>query len=125
NTAPSRKKGVPLKWKRRFATSAEADLDAFSRATAIASGIGTMKIRNATGKAAARIHALPRNRKPPAVRQQKNESAKSARRSLFSLVPVAEPSVEANSQIPTPTLSNTIPIGKLAARFFGSRSRRR
>ena len=42
---PARRKGVPLRWKRRFATSAEAYLEAVSSASAIASGIGTMKMR--------------------------------------------------------------------------------
>ena len=43
--APARRKGVPLRWKRRLATSAAADFDAVSSAFTIASGMGTMKTR--------------------------------------------------------------------------------
>src|SRR5207253_1540280 len=70
---PPRRKGVPLRWKKRLATSAEAYFDAVSSASAIASGIGTMKMRYANGKAAARIQLRPKKKNPPAVRQQRND----------------------------------------------------
>src|SRR5438132_12954011 len=53
--APARRKGVPLRWKRRLATSAAADFEAVSSASFIASGIGTMKMRQVEGKAEAGI----------------------------------------------------------------------
>src|SRR6266513_632868 len=69
----ARRKGVPLKWKKRLATSAEAYFEAVSSASAIASGIGTMKMRYARGKAAARIQSRPKKKKPPAARQHRND----------------------------------------------------
>src|SRR4029450_3998526 len=65
--APSRRKGVPLKWKRTLATSAEADLDANSRASRMGSGIGILKRREASGKAGERIHARRRPWDPAAA----------------------------------------------------------
>jgi len=56
--------------KNRLAASVEANLEAVSRVSAIASGIGTMKIRKANGNAVAAIHFRPRKRNPPAVSKQ-------------------------------------------------------
>src|SRR5438132_11250126 len=80
--APARRKGVPLRWKRRLATSAAADFEAVSSASAIASDIGTMKMRKPRGKAAARIQSRPKKKKPPAARQQRNDRVSRVRRSL-------------------------------------------
>ena len=67
NTVPSRTSGVPVILKNKAETSAEASTEAVSSRFTAASGSGTMKIRNATGKAAAAIHFEPRNRNPPAA----------------------------------------------------------
>src|SRR5207247_8766203 len=69
---PAWRKGVPLRWKKRLATSAEAYFEAVSSVSAIASGIGTMKMRYANGKAAARIQLHPKKKNPRAVRQQRH-----------------------------------------------------
>ena len=70
---PSRKTGVPAMLKNRFAASAEASFSPVSMVTAMALGMGTMKIKNANGKLAAAIHRFPRKRNPPAARRQTND----------------------------------------------------
>ena len=62
-----------------FAASADATFEAVSKKSAMRSGIGTMKIRKANGKAAAAIHLRPRKKNPPAAMKQTNDSAMSAR----------------------------------------------
>src|SRR5262249_16761958 len=98
-TRPSRRKGVLLRRKKTFATSAEAYLEAVSSAFAIASGIGTMKMRYASGKAAARIQSLPRKKKPPAAIQQRKDRVRSARRSFST---GARPA-KSNQEVPART----------------------
>jgi len=61
--------------KKKLAASADATAEALSKVSAIASGIGTMKIKKAKGKAAAVIHFRPRKKKPPAARKQTNDRA--------------------------------------------------
>jgi hypothetical protein len=46
----------------------------------VESGIGTMKMRYANGKAADRIQSRPKKKNPPAPRQQRNDRVNSARR---------------------------------------------
>src|ERR1035438_6251611 len=75
STTPSWLTGTPAIEKSSWAADADASAEAlFSQFTA-ASGSGTMKTRNATGKAAAAIHFEPRNRNPPATTKLINERA--------------------------------------------------
>src|ERR1019366_5237420 len=83
NTVPWRTIGVPATLKNRAAASADANIEAFSSQSTAASGSGTMKIRNATGKALAAIHLAPRNRNPPAAAKLTNARAASPRSSLI------------------------------------------
>src|SRR6516165_8042956 len=83
NTSPSRNTGVLEMLKNRAAASAEASLKAVSRQSTARSGRGTMKIKKATGKAAAAIQLRPRKRNPPAARKQMNDKAISERKSLW------------------------------------------
>jgi hypothetical protein len=63
-TGPARRNGVPLMWKKRLATSAEADFEAVSRAST---------------KAAARIQARPKKRKRLLPQDNKGTTASGAR----------------------------------------------
>ena len=87
NTVPWRTSGVPAKLKNRAAASADASTEAFSSQFTAASGSGTMKIRNATGKASEAIHFEPRNRNPPAATKLTNASAIRASPSLILRLP--------------------------------------
>src|ERR1700719_4743769 len=69
--------------KKKLAASAEASFEAVSRASAIASGIGTMKIRKTNGKATVVIHFRPRKRNPPAASKKTKERAINAKYSLW------------------------------------------
>jgi hypothetical protein len=68
NTWPSRTSGVTVILNRKADTCAEPSTEAPSSAVTAASGSGTIKRRNVTGKAAAAIHFEPRNRNPAAAR---------------------------------------------------------
>jgi len=76
---PSRRIGMPEILKSKFAASVEASCEAVSRFVAIMSGIGTMKIRNATGKTAAAVQSRPRKKRTPAQKKDTNESATALR----------------------------------------------
>ncbi len=67
--------------KRTFAASAEANFNAVSNQFTAASGNGTMKYRNATGKAMAIIHFPPRVSSAPAISRQTYENAQNDRKS--------------------------------------------
>src|SRR4051812_44867041 len=64
------------------AACAEAAIRKCSRASTAASGNGTMKIKNPTGKAKALSHFLPRNTKAPDTKKHKNEKTVSAKKSF-------------------------------------------
>lgn len=112
-TAPSRRKGVPLRWKKRLATSADADFEANSRASRMGSGIGTMKKRYAKGKAADRIQSRPRKKNPPAARQQRNDNVNSAIRALSANARPAKSNQQVNAKMATPVTRSAIATGRL------------
>jgi len=98
-TGPARRNGVPLMWKKRLATSAEADFEAVSRAST---------------KAAARIQARPKKKKAPAARQQRNDSVSSARRSLSVGARPAKSDQYVNAKTLRPAARHTLAIGRSA-----------
>ena len=88
-TVPSRSSGVPVTLKNRAAASADASMEAFSSQSTAASGSGTMKIRNATGKAACGHPFRAEEQKPTG----RDETHKSERHQGESIV---------DAQAPTP-----------------------
>src|SRR6266480_3114863 len=109
---PARRKGIPLKRKRKLATSADAFFEANSSHSLIESGIGTMKMRYASGKTAACIHARPKKKNPPAARKHKNDEVSNARSSTLAGDCPTKCTQYLNAKTPKPAAKNTIASGR-------------